>query len=142
MRVLIDADAFPNIKEITDLGRKYGVEVIIYIDTNHVIDSDYAYVKYISPGANSVDIAIENEVKKNDLVLTQDYGVATIALCKDAICINQYGNFYTNDNIDYLLEIKNISRVERGKHHIKGPRKRTLTDVENLLKRVEAVLRM
>lgn len=64
MRILIDADAFPNIKEITALGRKYGVEVIIYIDTNHVIDSDYAYVKYISPGANSVDIAIENEVKK------------------------------------------------------------------------------
>ena len=74
--------------------------------------------------------------------MTQDYGVATIALCKDAICINQYGNFYTNDNIDYLLEIKNISRVERRKQHIKGPRKRTLTDVENLLKRVEDVLRM
>lgn len=142
MRVLIDADAFPNICDIVNLCKKYRVDVIIYIDTNHAIDSSYATIKYISPGANSVDIAIENEVKKNDLVLTQDYGVATIALCKDVMCINQYGNFYTNDNIDYLLEIKNISRVERKKHHVKGPKKRTEKNKQDLLKRIEEVLRM
>lgn len=137
MRILIDGDAFPNIKEIINLAKIYKKEVIVYIDTNHCLQSDYAKIIYVSPGFNSVDIALENSIKKNDLVLTQDYGVALIALSKNAICINQYGNFYTTKNIDYLLDEKNSSRKLRKHKVFNHIRKRTAKDRKKLLLEIE-----
>lgn len=141
MRVLIDADAFPNVREIIALCKKYQKKIIIYMDTNHEFSDDYAVVKLISPGANSVDLAIENEVKKQDLVLTQDYGVATITLGKGGLCLNQYGRLYTNENIDYLLELRNQSRILRKKRNVKGPRKRTKQDEKRLLMKIEEIIK-
>lgn len=140
MRVLVDADAFPNIKEIIELCKKYKKEIILYMDMNHVFTDDYAVIKIIDSSFNAVDLFIENEVKKNDLVLTQDYGVATITISKGALCMNQYGNMYTEQNMDYLLEIKNNSRQLRKHHHLKGPKKRTNKDKENLLNKLTEIL--
>ena len=94
MRILIDGDGFPNISEIVNLAEKYNVLVIIYVDTSHLIESSYAKVITVDKSDNSVDLFIQNEVKRNDLVLTQDYGVALISLFKGAKTINQYGYFY------------------------------------------------
>lgn len=137
MRVLIDGDAFPDIKEIIQVAKIYKKEVIIYIDTNHFLESDYAKIVYVSAGFNSVDTVLENNIKSNDLVLTQDYGVALIALSKNAICMNQYGIFYTNENIDYLLELKNISRKLRKHKVFNHIRKRTDKDRKKLLLEIE-----
>lgn len=140
MRVLIDGDAFPNIKDIIHLCEKYNKEIIIYIDTSHIIESHYAKIVTISPGANAVDLLIENELKGGDLVLTQDYGVAIISLSKGAYTLNQLGYFYTNDNIDYLMEFKNISRKMRKHAYIKGPKKRTSDDRKRLLENIEKLI--
>lgn len=141
MRVLIDADAFPDIKEIIDLCKKYQKEVILYMDTSHEIESDDAKIKKVLDSSNAADLEIENDAESNDLVLTQDYGVATITISKGSICLNQYGKLYTNDNIDWLLEQKNTSRILRKHHHLKGPKKRTRKDKEKLLKSIEEILR-
>lgn len=141
MRVLIDADAFPDIREIIKLCKKYQKEVILYMDTSHEIESDDAKVKRVLTSSNAADLEIENDAESGDLVLTQDYGVATITISKGSICLNQYGKFYTSDHIDLLLEWKNTSRVLRKHHHIKGPKKRTKKDRETLLKNIEEVLR-
>lgn len=140
MRILIDGDAFPNVKEIIELGKKYQKEVIIYIDTSHYIESDYAKIVVASVGANAADLLLENEIKENDLVLTQDYGVAIIALSKKAYCLNQLGNFYTNENIDYLMEMKNINRKVRKHINVKGPKKRTKKDEEKLLQNIQLLI--
>ena len=79
MKILIDGDAFPNIKEIINLAKKYNCEVCIFIDTNHLIEDTYAKIVMVSEGNNSVDIMLENSISLGDLVLTQDYGVAMIA---------------------------------------------------------------
>lgn len=50
--------------------------------------------------ADAVDFALVNLCKKSDLVVTQDYGVAAMALSKGAYAIHQSGKWYTNDNID------------------------------------------
>ncbi len=140
MRILIDGDAFPNVKEIIELGKQYQKEVIIYIDTSHYIESDYAKIVVASVGANAADLLLENEIKENDLVLTQDYGVAIIALSKKAYCLNQLGNFYTNENIDYLMEMKNINRKVRKHTNVKGPKKRTKKDEEKLLQNIQLLI--
>lgn len=141
MRILIDGDAFPNIREVIALAKNYNKEIVVYIDTSHEANYDYATVVKVSPGNNAVDLVLENNIKKNDLVLTQDYGVAIIALSKKALCINQLGKFYTNDNIDYLMEVKNINRKLRKHINVKGPKKRTSEDKKRLLFEIENVLK-
>ena len=140
MKILIDGDAFPCIKKIISLAKSYQKEIAIYVDTSHILEDDYAKIIIVSQGSNAVDVRLENDISKGDIVLTQDYGVAIIGLSKDAICINQYGNRYTDYNIDYLLEIKGNNLRRRKFRNIKGPKKRTKTDDERLLEIIEFFL--
>ena len=133
MRVLIDGDAFPDIEAIINICKKYHKRVIIYTDTSHVIESDYATVVVVNKGFNAVDLVIENEVKENDLVLTHDYGVAMIAIYKGAYVLNQYGKFYNYNNINYLVELKNINRKLRKHTNVKGVKKRSDKDRKRLI---------
>lgn len=140
MRVLIDGDAFPDIDKIITICKKYKKKVIIYTDTSHVIKSSYAKVITVSEGNNAVDLVLENSILSGDLVLTHDYGVAIIALSKKAYALNQYGHFYTNNNIDYLMEVKNINIKLRKNNHIKGPKKRRLNDCNRLIESIKNLI--
>lgn len=63
-----------------------------------------------------------------------------MALSKGAYAIHQSGRWYTNDNIDQMLMERHMAkkaRMGKGKHHIKGPAKRTEEDD----KRFEASLK-
>jgi len=77
-----------------------------------------------------VDIALINLCQRGDIVVTQDYGVAALALGKGAKAIHQSGRWYTDENIDGLLMERHIAKLARrsAKHHLKGPAKRTVED--------------
>lgn len=131
MQIYVDADACPVISIIESLAMKYHVLVTLLCDTNHVLYSKYSEVKIISAGADAVDFALVNLCHKGDIVVTQDYGVAAMALGKGAYAIHQSGRWYTNDNIDQMLMERHINKKARrvsGKNHLKGPRKRTEED--------------
>lgn len=143
MNVIIDADACPVVRIAVEQAKKAGVPVICICDTSHMLSDDYATVLTVDKGRDSVDIAVVNTSKKGDIVITQDYGVASMALAKGAKCINQNGLYYTEDNIDSLMEIRHIASVERrknSKHHLKGPKKRTAEDDEKFLRAYTALL--
>ncbi|MEE1125492.1 MAG: YaiI/YqxD family protein [Acutalibacteraceae bacterium] len=128
MTVFIDADSCPVIRLAESICKKYSVPVTIMCDPSHIIKSDYSRVITIDAGANAVDLALINSCKKNDIVITQDYGLATLALGKGCYSINQNGMLYTDNNIDTLLSTRYITqklRNSKAKHHIKGPKKRT-----------------
>lgn len=127
-RVLVDADACPVIRIVERVAKAHGVPVTLLCDTNHVLTSDYADVKVISAGADAVDFALINLCRRGDVVVTQDYGVAALALGKGAYAIHQNGGLYTQDNIDQMLMERHLARkarIGKGKHHLKGPKKRT-----------------
>lgn len=131
MKILVDADACPVVRIVEQVAEKENIRVILLCDTNHVLYSDYSEVKVIGAGADAVDFALVNLCEKGDIVVTQDYGVAAMALGKGAFGIHQSGKWYTNDNIDRMLMERHIHKKERrakGKHHVKGPAKRTAED--------------
>lgn len=131
MQILVDADACPVVVIVERLAKKYEISCTLLCDTNHVMNSDYSEVKIIGAGADAVDYALINICHKGDLVVSQDYGVAAMALGKGAYAIHQSGRWYTNDNIDQMLMERHMSkkaRMGKGKHHIKGPSKRTAED--------------
>ena len=133
MRILIDADACPVYKIAEQIAKKRQIPVILFGDTNHILSSDYSEVRIIGAGTDAVDFALINQCKPGDIIITQDYGVAAMALGKDAHAIHQSGKWYTNENIDRMLMERHLAkkaRMGKGKHHLKGPGKRTAGDDE------------
>ncbi len=131
MHILIDGDACPVVPIIDRVAQEKGIPVTLLIDTNHVFASDTMEVKVIGAGRDAVDFALVNLTQKGDLVITQDYGVAAMALAKGARVLHQSGKEFTDENIDGLLHDRYLHAKERrtsGKHHLKGPAKRTPDD--------------
>lgn len=131
MKIYVDADACPVVGIVERAARDHKIEVCLLCDTNHVLQSDYSEIKIIGVGADAVDFALINLCRAGDIVVTQDYGVAAMALGKNAYAIHQSGRWFTNDNIDQLLMERHVAKVARrakSKHHISGPRKRTQED--------------
>ena len=91
MTIYIDADACPVIRIAENIARAYSIPVTLLCDTNHQLKSDYSIVRVIGAGAEAVDIALINLCKRGDIVVTQDYGVAALALGKGARAIHQSG---------------------------------------------------
>lgn len=144
MKIYVDADACPVVSIVEQVAEKYKIEVMLLCDTNHVLNSDYSEVKIIRAGADAVDFALINLCKKNDIVVTQDYGVAAMALGKGAYAIHQSGKWYTDQNIDQLLMERHFGKKARrasGKNHLKGPKKRTEEDDVKFFRSFEKLIK-
>ena len=126
MKLLIDADGCPVVDICLKLCRKYRTECILLCDTAHEFRKEGIQTLVFDKGADSVDYAIANRVTRKDLVVTQDYGLASLCLAKGARVIHQNGWMYTGDNIDALMFERHESRKYRASGgRIKGPKKRT-----------------
>lgn len=143
-KILVDADACPVVWIVEQIAKEYQIPVVLLCDTNHILTSDYSEVKIIGAGADAVDFALVNMCKTGDIVVTQDYGLAAMALAKGAYGIHQSGKWYTNDNVDRMLMERHIAKKARngkGKHHLKGPAKRSSEDdkrfEESFIKMIE-----
>lgn len=133
LRIYVDADACPVVSIVEKLARKYEIPVVLLCDTNHILESSYSEVKVIGAGADAVDYALIGLCHKGDIVVTQDYGVAAMALGKGAYAIHQSGKWYTEENIDRMLMERHLAKKARRatkKNHLKGPKKRTSEDDE------------
>ena len=103
MQIFVDADACPVVAIVERIAKENSVPVTLLCDTNHVLSSDYSEVVVVGAGADAVDYKLISICHKGDIVVSQDYGVAAMALGKGAYAIHQSGKWYTNDNIDQML---------------------------------------
>ncbi|WP_294152623.1 YaiI/YqxD family protein [uncultured Clostridium sp.] len=135
MKIIIDGDASPGISIIEKIAESYKIPVIIFCDIHHFIQSDYSMVRIVDSGFQSVDMYVANETKANDIVISQDYGVAAICLSKKAAVMNTKGYIYNNDNIERLLEERHIyQKIRKGGGRTANPKKRTSEDDDRLKK--------
>lgn len=140
MRIIVDADACPVTGIVEKAAKEEGIPVTLVCDTAHIFHSDYSQVVTVEKGADSADFKIVTMAEKGDIVVTQDYGVASMCLGKGVFPIHQSGKWYTPENIDQMMFERHIAKEVRRKskkNHLKGPRKRTKEDDE----RFEASLR-
>lgn len=145
MEIFVDADACPVVRIVEKTAEEYQIPVTLLCDTNHVLRSEYSEVKIIGAGADAVDFALIGLCHKGDVVVTQDYGVAAMALGKGAYGIHQSGRWYTEENIDRLLMERHLAKKARrgsAKHHLKGPKKRTSEDDERFEESFRKMLEM
>lgn len=139
--ILIDADGCPVVNITVNLAQKHKVPCTIVHDTSHQFKSDYATVVCVDKDADSADYKIVALVKKGDIVITQDYGLAAMCLSKRAIPISQNGLVYDDDNILPLLNARHDSaKFRRGGGRMKGTKKRTVQDNEIFENALETLL--
>ena len=131
MKIYVDADACPVTHIVEKLAKKYEIPCVLLCDTNHVLISDYSEIIIVGAGADAVDFKLISLLSKGDICVSQDYGVAAMALGKGCYAIHQSGKWYTNENIDQMLMERHLAKKARRstkKHHIKGSAKRTPED--------------
>lgn len=145
MQIFVDADACPVVDIVEAIAEKYIIPATLLCDTNHVLYSDYSEVIVVGAGADAVDYKLISICHKGDIVVSQDYGVAAMALGKGAYAIHQSGKLYTDENIDRMLMERHLNKKARrasSKNHIKGPRKRTNEDDECFAQSFEKLVLM
>jgi len=131
MRILVDADACPVKEIIVRIAKELSIPIVMLIDTSHQLNDGYSTVITVDKQADSVDFKLMSLLTADDIVVTQDFGLAAMILGKGAKAVNQNGMVFTNDNIDKLLMERHIgAKVRRGGGRTKGPAKRTKEDNE------------
>ncbi len=126
MKILIDADGCPVVDIALRLGNRFGVPCLILCDTAHEFHRAGAETLVFDKGADSVDFSLVSRVSPGDIVVTQDYGLASMCLSRKARILHQDGWEYTPYNIDALLLVRHESRKYRSSGgRMKGQKKRT-----------------
>lgn len=112
-KIWIDADGCPVVKIAIGIARKSGYQVTVVKNHAVIIEDDYAEIITVDVSRDAADFYIVNHMGVGDIVITQDYGLAAMALSKQGKIINQNGRLITKDNIDLILDQRHVSRVAR-----------------------------
>jgi len=129
MQILVDADACPVKQIIVRLAKQKNIPVIMLIDTSHELDDGYSTVLTVDKQADSVDYALIGLLAREDIVVTQDFGLAAMVIGKGAKAVNQNGLIFTDANMDMLLMERHIGqKIRRSGGRTKGPSKRSKDD--------------
>ena len=98
----------------------------MFCDTSHRIERENAKTIIVDKGPDSVDFKLVSELKRGDIVITGDYGLAAMCLARGAFVLDQNGREMNSENIDQLLSFRYESaKIRRTGGRTKGPKKRT-----------------
>lgn len=118
MKIYVDADGCPVVDIAIKIAKEYSLEIIVVKNYAHILDDDYAQIVTVDISRDSADYYIVNQLKKGDIVISQDYGLAAMTLSKEAIPINQNGLIITNKNIDSILHSRYMNQKLRREQKI------------------------
>jgi uncharacterized protein YaiI (UPF0178 family) len=141
MKIIVDADACPkNVLQIClKIGREHSVPVWTVASFNHNIISDHHIV--VGNASQEADLKVVNLSASGDVIITQDWGLAAMALGKSAYCLSPSGREYRSENIDFLMEEREIkAKLRRGGGRTKGPGKRTPDEDQKFADKLQQIL--
>lgn len=138
---MIDADGCPVVDIVVELCKRHRLPCLILCDTAHELRRESAQTLVFDKGADSVDFALVGRIAPGDIVITQDYGLASMCLARRAIVLHQNGWEYTLDNIDALLLERHESRKFRASGgRTRGPKKRTRVQNDSFCHALETLI--
>ncbi|QYR20127.1 YaiI/YqxD family protein [Paenibacillus sp. sptzw28] len=140
--IVVDADACPVKREIVEVARGMSVPVLMVASYDHRLEPQPGVeIVQVDRSGQSVDLYIANHVARGDIVVTQDFGLATIALAKGALALSNRGQQYDEGNIDYLMERRHeLAKRRRAGGKTKGPRAMTGEDRVRFQQKLTKVL--
>ncbi|EHJ07879.1 YaiI/YqxD family protein [Staphylococcus simiae] len=130
--IIIDGDACPVVDSIVDLTTETGIFVTIIRSFSHFSNQQYpkhVSIVYVDDGPDAVDYKIVKLSKPEDIIITQDYGLASLLIDKVTTVMHHNGKVYNHQNIQQLLDKRHLNaqiRKQGGRH--KGPSRFTKAD--------------
>jgi uncharacterized protein len=132
--IYVDADACPVKPIIEEEATIHQIQAVFVCSfANYfVLQNEWVNTVIVDSVSQSADMYIINKAKENDLVITDDYGLASLAVSRGCLTISSRGKAYTNDTMDWLLFARHQSAKLRmaGERH-KGPKRVTQMDHEH-----------
>ena len=145
MRFVIDGDGSPVKEEVICLGKKYHVPVLIVTSVDHYTLKEYpefVHFLYVDTGADRADYQIIHELQQGDILVTQDYGLASLALPKKVRVFHHSGKEYTFQTIDELLTQRYLgAQMRKAGKKTKGPKAFTQKDRDFFYDTLDTILR-
>ncbi|MFC4778508.1 YaiI/YqxD family protein [Paenibacillus sp. GCM10023252] len=140
--IVVDGDACPVKTEIAETARAFSIPVLMVSSYDHKLQpSDGVKVIQVDRSSQSVDLYIVNHVAKGDIVVTQDFGLACIAMAKGALVLSPRGEQYDEGNIDFLMERRHeAAKKRRSGGRTRGPKPMTNEDRERFQQKLTKVL--
>lgn len=132
----IDADACPVTREAIAIARERGVPVVLVGNSTqnfdrHTSRSGVSAIQ-VSQGRDAADFAIVEVLQPDDVVVTQDIGVAAMVLGRGAKAVSPRGRIFYMATIDADLELRHAEqRHRRAGGRTGGPRAFTDEDREH-----------
>ncbi len=142
MKILVDADSCPKkvMVILIEASIANNIPLLAVSSFNHQIEGVEKIVVGNEPEAT--DIALINKTNRGDVVVTQDWGLASLVLSKGANCIAPKGHIYSKDTIDFMLEERHLkAKIRKGGGRTKGPSPREKEDDERFKKNLEILLK-
>ncbi len=139
----VDADACPVVQVVIELAAEAGREVTLVHNRHHEMAQDYDHVDVHETGdrSDAADHYIYNNVSEEDVVITDDLGLATLILSRGAEVVRFRGDQPTRDDIEMRLAMREASRRERAKkNRVSGPSKYTDSDRQRFRRALQEIL--
>lgn len=144
LKILIDADASPVQNEVIYVAEQHNLKVIVIKSYAHFSAEklpNHVEALYVDSDKEAADLAIFERATKGDIVITQDYGLASLCLGKGCHVIHHKGFLYTEKNIDRLLASRHESaKLRRAGVRTKGPSPYTQEERQKFIKLLEKVI--
>ncbi len=111
MKIFIDGDACST-KKIKQRFKDAEVVTVVSIENCPDIHPRPNTI-VVDATPHAADIAIFNRIKQGNLVITKDYGLASLVLGKNGKAMSPTGFVYTKQNIGILLQQRYFNGVLR-----------------------------
>lgn len=130
LQIVVDGDACPVKKEIAETARAFGVPVLLVSSYDHLLrEEEGVRTVQVDRSDQSADLYIANHIARGDIVVTQDYGLAALALSKSCQVLSVRGRIFNDQDIDFLLDSRHHqAKARKSGHYSKGPKKMTDED--------------
>jgi uncharacterized protein YaiI (UPF0178 family) len=143
-KLFVDADACPKpIKEaVLAISQAYELKVFFIASYSHAMNhTGEAEWVLVDANPEEVDLYITNHVQRNDVVVTQDHGLASILLPKGVYVLSPRGKEYLEGDMSELLFSRYLSyKQRRAGYRTKGPDKFTNNDVKKFNEQLKEIL--
>lgn len=142
-RIVVDGDSCPVRTEIISTAQEFSVPVIFVATFAHFMGKlDYAEIIYVDSFNQSSDLYIANYIKQGDVLITGDYGLASMVLREGISILSFKGVEITKENIDIFLSQRHYSaKMRRGGKKVKGPKPFTDNDKKKFVENLRKILK-
>ncbi len=144
--LFVDADACPVTRDAISIARSMGVGVVLAGNESQNLSRyagrDGVDILQVGTGRDSADFAMVPRLAPGDVVVTQDTGLASMALGRGCHALSPRGKVFSSLTIELEMEVRHAEqRLRRAGGRTRGPSPFVDEDRDHFRESLRRVLR-